>query len=116
MTRIGIADLIGPDCTAPDDGHLLGHRACAAIGKGDSVLLDFTGVEAVTVPFLCAALGPVLVGFPASGIAERLKWTGLDGSDADMMRLVLSRALRFHAATDEQQAAMATAYDPATDH
>jgi hypothetical protein len=111
VARLRVADLIDPDSIAPDDGATICHQACAALNDGHDVLLDFAGVANPTAAFLISSVGCLFVRLPIETVAERFRWTGLDATDDETMRLVLGRAMRFSSATPDQQQALLAADD-----
>ena len=108
MQTIRIIDEIGPVCVDPEDGSLLCQQSCTALSQGLDVLLDFS-VKTLTSSFLNAALGCLFASFSVDTLNQKLKYIGLDPTDEKLVRLVVTNAIRFYAATPEQQQAMAAA-------
>ena len=69
----------------------------------------YSGVKTLTSSFLNAALGCLFASFSVDTLTRKLKYIGLDPTDEKLVRLVVSNAIRFYAATPEQQQAMAAA-------
>ncbi|HKM81635.1 MAG TPA: STAS-like domain-containing protein [Candidatus Acidoferrum sp.] len=69
----------------------------------------FSGVKTLTSSFLNAALGCLFASFSVDTLTQKLKYIGLDPTDEKLVRLVVTNAIRFYAATPEQQQAMAAA-------
>ena len=109
MQTIRVIDEIGPVCVDPEDGTLLCQQSSTALSQGLDVLLDFSGVKTLTSSFLNAALGCLFASFSVDTLTRKLKYIGLDPTDEKLVRLVVSNAIRFYAATPEQQQAMAAA-------
>jgi uncharacterized protein DUF4325 len=109
MQAIKIIEEIGPVCVDPEDGTLLCRQSSTALSQGLDVLLDFSGVKTLTSSFLNAALGCLFASFSVDTLTQKLKYTGLDPTDEKLVRLVITNAIRFYAATPEQQQAMAAA-------
>ncbi len=116
MHTIKVIDEIGPVCVDPEDGTLLCQQSCTALSQGLDVLLDFSGVKTLTSSFLNAALGCLFASFSVDTLTQKLKYIGLDPTDEKLVRLVVSNAIRFYAATPEQQQAMAAATSRAFDY
>src|SRR5271157_510728 len=108
MQTIRVIDEIGPVCVDPEDGSLLCQQSCTALSQGLDVLLDFS-VKTLTSSFLNAALGCLFASFSVDTLNQKLKYIGLDPTDEKLVRLVVTNAIRFYAATPEQQQAMAAA-------
>ncbi len=109
MQTIKVIDEIGSVCVDPEDGTLLCRQSCTALSQALDVLLDFSGVKTITSSFLNAALGCLFASFPVDTLTQKLKYVGLDPTDEKLVRLVVTNAIRFYAASPEQQQAMAAA-------
>ncbi len=116
MQTIRIVDEIGPVRVDPGDGTLLCQQSSTALSQGLDVLLDFSGVKTRTSSFLNAALGCLFASFSVDTLTQKLNYIGLDPTDEKLVRLVVSNAIRFYAATPEQQQAMAAATSRAFDY
>ncbi len=109
MQTIKVVDEIGPVCVDPEDGTLLCQQSSTALSQGLEVLLDFSGVKTLTSSFLNAALGCLFASFSVDTLTQKLKYSGLDPTDEKLVRLVVTNAIRFYAASPEQQQAKAVA-------
>ena len=105
--RIEVAQVSGPVCVDPADGGRLGEVVTQTLERGESVLLDFTGVTILTSSFLNAAIGFLFGTFSAEDLARRLQWCGLDSTDESLIRLVQSNAIRYFSATESQRERLA---------
>ena len=115
MTSIRVHDLVGPICVDPKDGAAICYRAHAALGDGNGIVLDFTGVRTLTSSFLNSAVACLFSAFTIDTIAQKLKWTGLDCTDEELVHLVLRNAARYYKATPSQQAVIAEVFCRATE-
>ncbi len=73
------------------------------------MLLDFSGVKTLTSSFLNAALGCLFASFSVDTLTQKLKYLGLDPTDEKLVKLVVTNAIQFYAATPELQQAVAAA-------
>ncbi len=106
MIEIRIADLFGPICIDSEDGAKLCQFVLEALGRGDSVCLDFGGVATLASAFLNPAVGCLYASFGKEDLERRLAWKGLDPTDEAVLRIVQRNAIRFFAADKHQQDAL----------
>lgn len=106
MLDIRVNDLFGPICVDPDDAATLCNMAHDALGQGDTVCLDFTGVTTLASLFLNTAVGCLYAYFGKDDLDRRLLWKGLDPTDESVMRFVQRNAIRFYSANRTQQEAL----------
>jgi hypothetical protein len=98
MVDIRIIDFFGPICVDSEDGARLGERVRAALDRGETVCLDFTGVSTLAGAFLNASVGCLYGFFGKEDLDRRLLWRGLDATDEAMLRIVQRSAIRFYSA------------------
>jgi hypothetical protein len=106
MNRIRVVDLCGPDCFDHDDGSKLFWANREKLDRGDSVLLDFSGVTTVGIQFLSCAIGGLYGYYPREEIEARLRWEGLHPVVERVVPIVQEKAILFFSATEEQQQAL----------
>ncbi len=87
-----VADLAGRHCLLSEEGEALCQVISRLLEQGNTILLDFSGVETLTAMFLNAALGPLYRRCDASGLDARLHWSGLDPQDARILEIVIENA------------------------
>lgn len=100
---VRVSEVFGVYCVDPADGHRLCAQVADALGKGESVRLDFSGVQVLTSSFLNPALGCLYAGFPPDVLSDRLTFEGLDTIDRALVEDVLATAMRFYQAPPGQQ-------------
>jgi hypothetical protein len=89
---IRVAEVIGEAGT--DEGTRLNRLIAPALAAGGEVELDFEGVDAVTEPFLEAAVAPLLEEVPFDELLRRLIVSNMTVRDVQGLRFVLERARR----------------------
>ncbi len=109
MVEIRVAEQFGPICVTPEDGGALCLLVNQALANGSPVCLDFTGVSTLATVFLNTAVGCLYGSFSKEVLDHYLQWKGLDATDECVMRFVQKNAVRFYAAQQPQQDALAEA-------
>lgn len=87
---IRVAEVIGEG--GEQDGARLNRLVAPALAAGGEVELDFEGVDAVTEPFLEAAVAPLLGEVPFDDLLRRLIVSNMTVRDVQGLRFVLERA------------------------
>lgn len=87
---VRVAELMGE--SGSDDGKRLNDRIRPALAAGGEVELDFSGVPAVTEPFLEAAVAGLLDEIPFDDLLRRLIVNNMTVRDVQGLRYVLERA------------------------
>ncbi|HIH04397.1 MAG TPA: STAS-like domain-containing protein [Methanoregulaceae archaeon] len=87
---VKVADLIGDG--GADEGRRLNDLIRPALATEGEVELDFTGVSAVTEPFLEAAVAGLLDEIPFEDLLRRLIVSNMTVRDVQGLRYVLERA------------------------
>lgn len=97
-TIIKVTEAIGGDvAVSSEDGEKLYELANAALDKGDAVVLDFEGVEALITAFLNASVGQLYKRDDRDSLDERIKFRGLDEDDEEIIERVVEAAKRYYA-------------------
>ena len=89
---IRVAEVIGE--AGEQDGARLHGLIAPALAAGGEVELDFAGVDAVTEPFLEAAVAPLLDEVRFDDLLRRLIVSNMTVRDVQGLRFVLERARR----------------------
>jgi hypothetical protein len=113
MVDLCVIDLFGPICVDSEDGTRLCDRAREALGRGETVCLDFTGVTTLASAFLNTAVGCLYAFFDKEDLDRRLLWRGLDATDEAVLRIVQRNAVRFYSAPKSLQQALLSSSFPA---
>jgi hypothetical protein len=87
---IRVAEVVGE--AGEQDGTRLNGLIAPALAAGGEVELDFEGVDAVTEPFLQAAVAPLLDQVPFDDLVRRLIVSNMTVRDVQGLRFVLERA------------------------
>jgi hypothetical protein len=87
--RVKVHDLVGPHATTSERGDLVYEVIEPVIRSGESVELNFEGVEQVTSPFLNAAVGRFV---PSGQFASLLSATNLDPLAKRLFRATMTGA------------------------
>ena len=103
---IRVLDLCGPYCVDPADGGRLCAAVSAALEAGGAACLDFGGVSVLTSSFLNPALGCLYGTFKELPVTAGLTFLGLDAVDQALVEEVKANAVRFYAASHDQQEAL----------
>src|SRR5438128_12037341 len=106
MINIRVSDLFGPICVDSEDGARLCELVHGALGRGESVCLEFGGVSTLASAFLNTAVGCLYAFFGKDDLDRRLLWKGLDPTDEAVMRFVQRNAIRFYSAKQPQRDAL----------
>lgn len=101
MTTIHAKPFIESDWATPEDALRLSARIKELLDEGDSVLVDFTGVEQFVPSFLSVAIGSLYQFFPASDLDKRLHCTGLDPLEQKSLSGIRRKASRHSAVSLE---------------
>jgi hypothetical protein len=101
VTILKIVDVCGSHCVGVEEGTSLFEQVKAGLESGDGVRLDFSRVLTITSSFLSASVGKLYGMFDPSDLNGRLKWTGLDEEDEQLMKLVIRNAKEHFAKSDE---------------
>jgi hypothetical protein len=100
---VRVSEVFGVYCVDPADGDRLCAHLANALNSGQSVQLDFTGVEVLTSSFLNPALGCLYANFPPDVLSARLTFQGLDPIDRELVEDVRATAVRFYQASPKQR-------------
>lgn len=94
MTTIRVSALLESTWATAEDALRLSARIKEALNDGESVLVDFTGVERLVPSFLGVAIGGLYQSLPAADLDKRLRCTGLDLLDRRTLADVRRKAGR----------------------
>ena len=90
--RIQLAELIGPQCTALGEGDTLYQQLYPEMKAGQSVELDFSGVETLFSPFLMGSFGKLLQHFEKETLMQRLILCNVSQENLKMVNEFIDRA------------------------
>jgi hypothetical protein len=101
---ISVKEFCGPHCVAREEAGRLYERLIALLKSGQTVMLDFAGIETLASPFLNVALGRVYGELQEQFVDEHLQWSGTDEADTRLIQLVIENAKRHYKQTAKEQA------------
>lgn len=99
-----IYEITGAYATDADSGQQVYDRVHAALAAGQSVELDFTGVEIFASAFFNFAIGQLLKDFPADHLNAQLKITNLSDSDRAILKRIIENAKHYYSDPKYQNA------------
>ncbi|MBX3648730.1 MAG: STAS-like domain-containing protein [Rhodocyclaceae bacterium] len=104
--HINVKELVGENAMTLDDGEAIYARIHAPLKQGETVELDFDGVQVFASPFFNAGIGRLLADLTADGLNARLKFEHLSDFGARVLRRVIENAKDYYAASAEQREAI----------
>lgn len=111
--KLPVLSITGEDAITLEDGQAVYDRVVPALGRGETVELDFAGVNVFSSPFFNAAVGQLLKDFSAAELNRLLTVSNLNALGHDVWRQVTQNAKRYYnepnyrAAVDKVLQAMA---------
>lgn len=91
-----ICKLIGENCMTPDDGQKLYDLIYPRLATGESVELDFTGVNICISPFFNFAIGQLLRDIQPDTLNCLLKFSNLNTVGKQALKVVIENAKRYY--------------------
>lgn len=104
--HINVKELVGENAMTLDDGEVIYARIYDPLKQGETVELDFDGVQVFASPFFNAGIGRLLADLTADGLNARLKFEHLSDFGARVLRRVIENAKDYYAASAEQREAI----------
>lgn len=104
--RIKVKELVGANAMTLDDGEAIYARIQAPLTQGETVELDFDGVEVFASPFFNAGVGRLVGELTADTLNSRLKFDHLSDFGARILRRVIENAKEYYGATAAQRQAI----------
>lgn len=102
--HIKVKELVGENAMTLDDGEAIYSRIHAPLTLGETVELDFDGVQVFASPFFNAGIGRLLGGdLTTEMLNSRLKFDHLSVFGARVLRRVIENAKDYYAAPAEQR-------------
>lgn len=100
---INVKELVGENAMTLDDGNAIYSRIHDPLTHGETVELDFDGVEVFASPFFNAGVGRLLGELTADSLNSRLKFGHLSDFGARVLRRVIENAKEYYGASAPQQ-------------
>jgi hypothetical protein len=96
MKSYKVYETTGHGAIAIEHGQRLYRLIHPHLLNGESLQLDFTGVEVLTDVFVGQSLGQLLRDIPAEKIKELIDFKGLDDDKYGMIQRTMNRAYRWY--------------------
>lgn len=97
MTRITIADEVTLNQgVTPKEGQPINERIYACIKEGDTVILDFAGIQLITTAFLNVVIGTLYRDFSSEELKKLLSFENLTEGIAMRIKRVTDNAKLFY--------------------
>ena len=104
--HINVKGLVGENAMTLDDGDAIYARIHDPLTKGETVELDFDGVQVFASPFFNAGIGRLLGELTTDTLNAHLKFEHLSDFGARVLRRVIENAKDYYAAPADQQRAI----------
>lgn len=104
MNRIEMRNLVGNSCITSEDGQRMYDRIHPPLDAGESVVLDFTGVDVIASPFFNAAVGQLLRDLPSDWLNTSLDIVGLHEDGMAVLRRIVENAKTYYADLEARRA------------
>ena len=101
--KLNIREMIGIRCIIKDDGQRVYEAIYPSLQKGESVILDFTGVTQFASPFFNFAIGQLLRDFSVDSLRQILTIENLVPDGRAVVDRVIENASRYHTDIDYQK-------------
>ncbi len=102
--HINVKELVGENAMTLDDGEAIYSRIHDPLTKGETVELDFDGVQVFASPFFNAGIGRLLGGdLTMDALNARLKFDHLSDFGARVLRRVIENAKEYYGASAPQR-------------
>ncbi|MDR0894028.1 MAG: STAS-like domain-containing protein [Prevotellaceae bacterium] len=100
MQRIVINQLVTmKQAVTPDEGELVYNEILPFLQRGETVALDFSGIELMTTAFLNVAIGSLYKNYSSETLSRLLQLDNLSQGDAIRVKRVTDTAKSFYANT-----------------
>lgn len=106
MQHIAVKDLVGENAMTLDDGEAIFRRIHDPLARGETVELDFKGVEIFASPFFNAGVGRLLADLQPDILNTHLKFQHMSALGDRVLRRVIENAKEYYAASPEQRQAI----------
>ncbi len=104
--HIKVKELVGENAMTLDDGAAIYARIRDPLTQGETVELDFEGVQVFASPFFNAGVGRLVGELTADALNARLKFDHLSDFGARVLRRVIENAKDYYAAPADQRRAI----------
>lgn len=103
MQHIAVRELVGENAMTMGDGEVIFRQIHDPLARGETVQLDFGGVEIFASPFFNASIGRLLADFQPDILNSRLEFQHMSALGDRVLRRVIENAKEYYAASSEQR-------------
>jgi hypothetical protein len=89
--QLRLLESVGPQCASIDDGQKVYAFLAPEFKEGNTVELDFEGVESILTPFLHNCIGKLLDHYEKETVMERLVLCNLSAEHLKRINLYIDR-------------------------
>ena len=104
--QIRVLEVAGENAMTLDDGEAIYRLIHDPLAKGETVELDFAGVELFASPFFNAGIGHLLADLRPDTLNASLRFVHISPLGDRILRQVIENAKEYYAATPERQQRM----------
>lgn len=106
MQHIAVKELVGENAMTLDDGEAIFNQIHDPLARGETVELDFDGVEIFASPFFNAGIGRLLADFQPDILNSHLIFQHMSALGDGVLRRVIANAKEYYAASPEHRQAI----------
>ena len=106
MQHIAVKELVGENAMTLDDGEAIFRQIHDPLARGETVELDFNGVEIYASPFFNAGIGRLLADLQPDILRTHLIIRHISALGDRVLRRVIENAKEYYAASPEQRQAI----------
>jgi len=114
--HLSVRDTIGRNAITLRDGQAIFEIVSPRLTNGETVYLDFDGVEVFASPFFNAAIGQLLGILSPTALNSLLRMTNLSDLGTRTVRSVIENAKEYFSRDSKQRAALDSILENATVH
>lgn len=104
--RIKVREWVGENAMTQDDGQVIYNLIHDPLRQGQTVELDFEGVDVFASPFFNASVGRLLEDLERDALNARLRFEHLSGFGERVLRRVIENAEEYYAASPDHRRAV----------
>lgn len=98
--KLSVKDTIGPRCIIKEDGQKIYDAIHDPLKNGETITLDFDGVNQFASPFFNFAIGQLLKDIPETDLRRLLQVEHLNETGSLVIERVIENAAKYHGDRD----------------
>ena len=98
--KLSVKDKIGPRCIIKEDGQKVYDEIHESLKRGETVTLDFGGVNQFASPFFNFAIGQLLKDIEEADLRRMLQFENLNETGRLVVGRVIENATKYHGDKD----------------